>query len=245
MTTDAATGTARDELVLTSIAGTDARLAIAGVGARSYAFLIDWHLRLLAAVIWFGGAGFLLGEYLAPAALSDGAAWLTLGPPAAIYFLYHPVLEAITGTTPGKRLAGVRIVTEAGVRPGLGATLVRNLLRVVDALPAAYALGMLVAIIDGRARRLGDMAAGTLLVRSEERVDRVLETLGRRSGSDLDPQLAEVASDLLARWSTLAPQRRGELARRVLARADAHGLEANAADEALRARLRNLLEAGA
>lgn len=242
---DATTGPARDELVLTSVAGTEARLEIAGVGARSFAFIIDWHIRLLAAVVWFGGAGFLVGRYVSADAIFGGGgswiAWLTFAPPAAIYFLYHPVIEALTGTTPGKRYAGVRIVTEQGLRPSLGAILVRNLLRVVDSLPTFYVLGMIIAIIDGRARRLGDMAAGTLLVRAEDRVDEVFEALDARGASDLDPQLAELIADLLGRWKTLARDRRGELGRRVLARA---GVEAPAGDDdALRARLEALVGA--
>lgn len=240
-------GPAREELVLTSVAGTEARLEIAGVGARSFAFIVDWHIRLLAAVIWFGGAGFLVGEYVDAAALFDGrrswVAWVAFAPPAAIYFLYHPVLEAITGTTPGKRYAGVRIVTDRGLRPSLGAILVRNLLRLIDSLPTFYVIGLLVAIVDGRARRLGDMAAGTLLVRAEERVDAVFDALSARSGSSLDPQLAELVTDLLERWKTLEPARRGELGRRALARA---GAEVPIGDEhALRAELEALLAARA
>lgn len=243
---DATTGPGHDELVLTSVTGTEARLEIAGVGARSYAFVIDWHIRLLAAVIWFGGAGFLVGRYVGPGAIFEGMGswipWVAIAPPAAIYFLYHPVLEAITGTTPGKRYAGVRIVTEQGLRPSLGAILVRNLLRIVDALPSFYVIGLIVALVDGRARRLGDMAAGTLLVRAEDRVDEVFAALDARSGSSLDPQLAEVITDLLARWKSLAQDRRGELGRRVLARAGVQ--EAPDDDAALRARLESLVEAG-
>ncbi|MEE4301534.1 MAG: RDD family protein [Pseudomonadales bacterium] len=242
---DATPGPAREELVLTSVAGTEARLEIAGVGARSFAFIIDWHIRLLAAVVWFGGAGFLVGRYVGPGAIFEGSiswiAWLTFAPPAAIYFLYHPVIEALTGTTPGKRYAGVRIVTDQGLRPSLGAVLVRNLLRVVDSLPTLYVIGLSVAIVDGRARRLGDMAAGTLLVRVEERVDEVLDALGARGPNDLDPQLAELITDLLGRWKTLARDRRAELGRRVLARA---GVESPPGDdEALRARLAALVGA--
>lgn len=240
---DAMSSPAREELVLTSVAGTEARLEIAGVGARSFAFIIDWHVRLLAAVIWFGGAGFLVGEYVSAGAIFEFGAgwipWVTLAPPMAIYFLYHPVIEALTGTTPGKRYAGVRIVTERGHRPSVGAILVRNLLRMIDSLPTFYVIGMIVAIIDGHARRLGDMAAGTLLVRAEERMDDVFEALDARSGSSLDPQLAELVTDLLERWKTLAPERRRELGRRMLERA---GAETPDGDAALREALATLVE---
>jgi len=244
---DAMTGPARDELVLTSVAGAEARLEIAGIGARSFAFIVDWHIRLLAALIWFGGAGFLIGRYVGPDALInvEWAGWLTFAPAAAIYFLYHPLLEMITGTTPGKRYAKVRIATTEGLRPSAGAMLSRNLLRIVDSMPSMYVVGILIGLVDERARRLGDMAAGTILVRAEDDSEAVFDALSARSGSSLDPKLAELVSELLDRWKELTPDRRGALARTMLERAgDTAGIE-DARDASLRARLQKLLEASA
>lgn len=241
---DAMTGPARDELILTSVAGGEARLEIAGIGARSFAFIVDWHIRLLAALIWFGGAGFLVGRYVGPDALLsvEWAGWLTFLPAAIIYFLYHPLLETATGTTPGKRYAKVRIATTEGLRPSASAMLSRNLLRLVDSMPSMYAVGILIGLVDNRARRLGDMAAGTILIRAGDSSEAVFDALSTRSGSSLDPKLAELVSELLDRWKELTPDRRGALARTMLERAGDIEVFADAGDALLRARLQKLLE---
>ena len=64
-------------------------------------------------------------------------------PALAIYFLYHPVLElAMRGRTPGKRSAGIHVVTRDGSAPSAGALLVRNVFRLIDSLPVAYGVGL-------------------------------------------------------------------------------------------------------
>src|SRR5687767_13171754 len=116
------------QLNVDSATGLDINLVIAGPGARSYAFVIDWHIRITVAIAWWVGASFLLTGTLT--AFKDAVGtWLnysliTILPAAIIYFLYHPILEiAMHGRTPGKRIAGVRIVTRAGLTPGTGALL--------------------------------------------------------------------------------------------------------------------------
>ena len=238
---EASANAAPNELVLTSVAGTEARMEIAGLGARSFAFIIDWHIRLLVALVWLAAATFLVTGGSGDPLGSGGAwqVWVAVTPTFAIYFLYHPVLECFGGTTPGKRYAGVRIVTRDGLVPGIGAILLRNLARLVDSMPLFYVIGVIVALVDGRARRLGDMVAGTLLVRAEDRVEQVFGALSERSGSTLDPSLAEVATELLDRWKTLTPARRAELGRRVLERAGAASTSGD--DAAVRADVEALL----
>ena len=60
-----------------------------------------------------------------------------------MYFLYHFALEiAMHGRTPGKRMAGIHIVTREGGSPGAGALLTRNVFRLVDSLPLLYGVGL-------------------------------------------------------------------------------------------------------
>src|SRR5579872_1996802 len=84
----------RSSLVVDSVTGVDVALPIAGPGARSFAFLIDWHIRAILAVAWYVVAALIYhrGWSLTPP-LDPNAAWFiyVLLPPAAIYFLYHPV----------------------------------------------------------------------------------------------------------------------------------------------------------
>lgn len=81
------------------------------------------------------------------------------------------------GQTPGKRLAGTRVVRLDGGGPGFLDVAIRNLVRLVDFLPFAYALGFVVMFFNRNARRLGDFAAGTLVIRQPEVVH--LESIAR------------------------------------------------------------------
>jgi uncharacterized RDD family membrane protein YckC len=71
------------------------------------------------------------------------------------------------GQTPGKRLAGLRVVRLDGAPAGVLEIVVRNLVRLVDLLPFFYALGAVVVLSNRHSRRLGDFAAGTLVIRTE------------------------------------------------------------------------------
>jgi uncharacterized RDD family membrane protein YckC len=229
------------ELTVDSVTGIDVSLALAGPGARSYAFLIDWHIRVVLALAWYVSAALLYnGRWsLAAPGLTQGR-WfgLVLLPSAALYFLYHWVLElTMRGRTPGKRVAGVHIVARDGGAPTAGALLVRNVFRLIDSLPIAYGVGLTVVALNAEHLRVGDMAAGTLLV--YERTGAAPALAGAPPpGSPLDAAGVELVAELLGRWPALEPAARAQLARQLLAR---YGGEAAAAGDAeLRARLGRL-----
>jgi uncharacterized membrane protein SpoIIM required for sporulation len=95
------------------------------------------------------------------------AAWFVfvLTPAAVIFLLYHAVLEVcMRGRTPGKRIAGLRIVARNGGAPGIAALMTRNAFRIVDSFPLVYGVGLLVAMTTRDHVRIGDIAAGTVLV---------------------------------------------------------------------------------
>ena len=210
-----------DSLIVTTPTGVDVELAIAGPGSRAYAFIIDWHIRLLIAVTWLGGAGYFLTRSPDLAKHSPVAAGLLTGlPAAAIYFLYHPVLEMVMrGRTPGKRMAGVRIVNRQGGTPSTLAILIRNAFRLVDCLPALYALGLTTTVFSAQRTRFGDLAAGTLLVRDGDTEAKALTQLGSLAlNPALDAGTAALGNDLLLRWKELQPDARRLLARELLAR---------------------------
>ncbi|HSY07835.1 MAG TPA: stage II sporulation protein M [Steroidobacteraceae bacterium] len=155
-------------LFVDSVTGVDVALRIAGPGARSFAFLLDWCFRAVVAIAWWVVAAPLYNHRLSLARpLEPDALWFALvaGPPLAIFLLYHPVLEVLMGgRTPGKRIAAVRIIAQDGATPSVGALLVRNVFRVIDSLPVVYGVGLLTAMIRDDHVRIGDLAAGTLLV---------------------------------------------------------------------------------
>jgi uncharacterized RDD family membrane protein YckC len=206
------------DLTVDSVTGIDVSLAVAGPGARSYAFLIDWHIRLILAFAWYAfGALLFNGRMSLAVPATPSGRWfvLVLVPAAAIYFLYHYVLElAMRGRTPGKHAAGVHIVTRDGGAPGAGALLTRNVFRLVDCLPICYGVGLVAVAVTREHLRIGDMAAGTLLV-YERTAAAPAEFL---THGKLDATGMEIVQELLARWQALEPEARAGLARRVLAR---------------------------
>jgi uncharacterized membrane protein SpoIIM required for sporulation len=151
-----------------SVTGVDVALAVAGPGARAFAFILDFVFRTLIAIAWYVVAAALYNHHLSIARpLGPDSLWFALvaAPPLAIFLLYHVVLEILTsGRTPGKRMAALRIVTRDGAAPNVGALLVRNIFRVVDGLPMAYGVGLVTSMIRADHVRIGDLAAGTLLV---------------------------------------------------------------------------------
>jgi uncharacterized RDD family membrane protein YckC len=227
-------------LVIDSVTGVEVELPVAGPGARSLAFTIDWHIRAICAIAWFVVGTMLYNgdvrNIMPPLEESETVWFATVAlPTAALYFLYHPVLEiAMRGRTPGKRMTGVRLVTREGGPPSLGAHLVRNVFRLVDQFPLFYGLGLVLTMVTRNHVRLGDLAAGTLLV-----YDRAYVTLLEHIRNDsLDAATAEIVNDLLRRWSALEPSARRRLAAAVLA------VPPSDDDAALRASLEKLATGG-
>jgi uncharacterized RDD family membrane protein YckC len=209
-------------LIVDSVTGIDVSLPIAGPGVRSYAFIIDWHIRTVLALGWYVAAGLLYnGRWSLSAPLANDARWFAtvVLPAMAIYFLYPAVVElAMRGRTPGKRSAGIRVVTRQGGPPGVGPLLVRNVFRLIDSLPAFYGVGLALVVFTRDHVRCGDMAAGTLLVYERSGADVLLpEAVAARVGT-LDATGAEIVADLLQRWPALVPEARVRLARALLQR---------------------------
>jgi uncharacterized RDD family membrane protein YckC len=205
-----------EQLHITGLTGVELNLPIAGPGSRSYAFIIDWHIRVLLSLAWMLGVWLLLRALKAPAIMT-----LIGWPALAIYLLYHPVLEiAMQGRTPGKRTAGVRLVTLRGGQPSVSALLLRNVFRLLDSAPGLYMIGLSCCMFTKDRVRIGDLAAGTVLVLENARAARVLEIMpGLVTHTGLDPRLVELIQDLLDRWQSLSSGRRVTLARALLARA--------------------------
>ncbi len=146
---------------------------LAGVGSRMNAALID--LLVCALVILAVGA---LGAAAIPRSLAERAtADAVVGWLIAIMILaqfvvmwgYYVLCEALAdGRTIGKRVMRLRVVRDGGLSVTFGASAVRNLMRVLDMQPGfTYAVGIVAMILNRQGKRLGDFAAGTLVVREE------------------------------------------------------------------------------
>lgn len=130
----------------------------AGVVPRFQAFLIDFAIRV---------GLFFVAAMIAGLAGGMGMAFLLIA-----YFcldwLYPVVFElARGGATPGKRAIGLQVVMDSGLPVTPAASLVRNLLRTADFMPFLYAFGAFSMLVRQDFKRLGDLAAGTLVVYSK------------------------------------------------------------------------------
>lgn len=185
--------------------GIDLLLYPAGVAPRAMAYGIDLLIRgciLLGAALLLG----LLGQL--------GAGLLTL-----IYFLvdwwYMVLFEVYNqGRSPGKQIIGLRAVHDDGTPIGWGASLTRNLLRFVDMLPFGYLLGLVASLSHPAFKRLGDLAAGTLVVYCDEPLRHAPLPDGEAIRSPIALTLEEQRAVLgfTERQSELSAARRSELA---------------------------------
>ncbi|VTU00958.1 Marine sediment metagenome DNA, contig: S06H3_S11843 (Fragment) OS=marine sediment metagenome GN=S06H3_42614 PE=4 SV=1: RDD [Gemmataceae bacterium] len=148
-------------------------MELAGLGSRFLAQLVDWLWKVLltaglalVAIVILGLLGMeslfknLAGAMLAAVVALVYVVWLTY----AIAFEVRG-----NGQTPGKRAAGIRVVRANGAPVDFQAVSVRNLLAVADFLPVFYLLGAVLILLTEKRQRLGDVAAGTIVVR--ERTD--------------------------------------------------------------------------
>lgn len=177
----------------------------AGLGARFCAFLLDWLIRLMIAYVAAMAAAFMGGFGV--------AFWLLL------YFVlewFYPVVFELSrsGATPGKSVMGLKVVMDDGLPVTPAASFTRNLLRVADFLPFGFAAAIVSMLLRQDCKRLGDLAAATLVVHQPQRppkvrLDDVAPVVPVRALTPSD-QAALVA--LAARAPTLTTERLDELA---------------------------------
>lgn len=136
-------------------------LDTAGIGSRMIALMIDHAIQGALALL------FLLPVNLIG---SGTAAMVTY---VVILFVllwgYFPIFEGVwNGRTPGKAAQRLRVVQIDGQPVTMGAVILRNVLRIIDFLPGFYAAGTIAMLMNPRAQRLGDMAAGTIVIRERK-----------------------------------------------------------------------------
>jgi uncharacterized RDD family membrane protein YckC len=177
----------------------------AGLSARFYAFLLDWLLRLVVAYIAGLAAAFMGG-------FGTGF-WLLL------FFLlewFYPVVFELSrsGATPGKSVVGIKVVMDDGLPITPAASFTRNLLRVADFLPFVFGAAIVSMLLRNDCKRLGDLAAATLVVHQPQRPPKV-----KLDGvAPVAPVVPLAAGDqaaivaLAARAPTLTGERLDELA---------------------------------
>ena len=140
--------------------------SVAGIGSRFYAALID--IALLLPIL-------LVGYYIIIRAVLDLderlGNWLAALAGIATFALqwgYYMIFEIATnGQSPGKRVLGLRVIKAQGYPISFSDSAIRNIVRIVDMLPFAYGVGLLTMLLNKNWQRLGDLAAGTVVVKED------------------------------------------------------------------------------
>lgn len=147
---------------------------VAGIGSRFIAALVDTVIILALQVIVILALLLLARLLLGPNFNFDNPffAWVLglLGLVAFLFFWGYYILFEVAwnGQSVGKRWVGLRVIKTDGTPITLTESIVRNLVRLIDFLPAYYGVGVVTMFINAQARRLGDLAAGTLVVYDRE-----------------------------------------------------------------------------
>lgn len=197
----------------------DVRLELAGVGSRLAAALLDTLL------IWVAVIGLVLVNSTLMSDASEASSWATAAVILLLFLLfwgYFTLFEALNGgRTPGKQALGIRVVMDTG-RPITGsAAVVRNLVRMLDCyfplLPALPALIMM--FLQRSNKRLGDMAAGTIVVRDQPTgwslgvvTEKVVEEPIEAGPPELSEEEFRLLDRFLGRLHELAPGVRDRIA---------------------------------
>ena len=141
---------------------------VAGIGSRFLASLLDTTIVVFLQVVILIVLAVILRSVDGSTFADQISAWVyaIFGLVAAIFYWgYYIFFEMLwNGQSPGKRWVGLRVIRADGTPITLSESLIRNLARLVDFLPAAYGIGIVTMFIDKQSRRLGDLAAGTLVV---------------------------------------------------------------------------------
>lgn len=188
--------------------GIQLELPLAGLEPRFLAWLVDFAIRL--------------GIYLVAAIALGILGLVGVGIVMVIAFLvewFYPVLFEVLwqGQSPGKRALGLRVLSDDGTPVGWGGAMLRSLVMAVDFLPFLYGAGFLCMLVNRDGKRLGDLAAGTVVVYAEVR----LPLRRRASSAQLRPLppplplgLAEqrAIASFAERLDGFTPERAAELA---------------------------------
>jgi uncharacterized RDD family membrane protein YckC len=194
---------------------------VAGLGSR----FLAWHVDVLALVLLFLlGALFATVLEMGRAGLGQAVLYLWQ---FAVLFGYYLIFEWLwDGQTPGKLMVGIRVIRGNGTSLSGTWSALRNLVRFVDLMPGLYAVGFAAAAGNREQRRLGDLAADTLVVHVERRggpVQAILDAesdrgrlaLLRQRLTQLDREQQQTLLDLCLRRDQLRVAERARLFRAV------------------------------
>lgn len=212
-----------DKLIIDTPEQVHLEFVLAGIGSRFMAALFDTLIEGAVGIFLF----LVVIVSLAASPFSGKSPMWVLAIMVFVFFClnwgYYATFEALwKGQTPGKRLAGIRVIKESGRPINAFEAIARNLVRFVDYLPGFYGIGVVTMMLNRKNRRLGDFVAGTLVV--HETSDREAAPFFNTSESSeyaypqaakLTLQEAELIEAFLARRLDIAPAVRQQSAHRI------------------------------
>lgn len=184
--------------------GVSVAIAPAGISIRSAAYLYDFFIR---SVVFLSFA-FILNF------MGDAGSGINL----VVYFFiswgYYIFFESRGGTTPGKKKFNLKIVQDNGLPVTLSNVIIRNLIRPADSFPFAYALGILTMVCNVQFKRIGDWAAGTIVVYEEKTKDINVSTAsqGEAPSFSLTTEEQQIIIAYAEQSKSLSKPRQAELA---------------------------------
>ncbi len=185
--------------------GIEITLRLAGPVPRALAYLLDLLIR----------GAVLVALSLVVSALGQFGTAILLLTMFMLEWLYPVVFEVLaSGATPGKRAMGLMVLNDDGTPVRWPASLTRNLLRALDFLPSFYFIGLLAMVVNRDFKRLGDLAANTLVVYRERKPLTASIPASPPIAPPMALSLAEQRTllDFAERTSRITPERAAELA---------------------------------
>jgi uncharacterized RDD family membrane protein YckC len=148
---------------------------LSGLGGRALAYSYDLTIRaLISAIILFIAFMYVGRDH-------HGLFLLAMSFLGTFNFFYPILFEAVwAGKTPGKHLAGIRVIKRDGTRISLLDALLRNVMRIADMLPMGYLVGLCVIFFDKQNRRVGDLLADTIVVYDRAKFRTIAEYLDKQ-----------------------------------------------------------------
>ena len=199
---------------------------LAGLGSRFLAVSVDVTIQTLVmiGIIWgLIYAGSHVRDVSAPTKIESSLAIAFIATIIFIvYFGYFILFETFwNGQTPGKKMMGLRVVRDGGYPADFGSVAIRNLIRVGEFVVGLYAISAVAALMSPENKRLGDMAAGTIVVRdvrAAKLADLLEEPAETAHPLMLSSQERALIDQFVARRDGMAPHNRAMMASKIAER---------------------------
>jgi uncharacterized RDD family membrane protein YckC len=217
-----------DKLTIETPEQTSLEFPLAGIGSRFLAVALDMLLQFAIYLVLGLIAGLVASFGIAANWGKQSAFAILIFIAFAVQFGYFATFETLwNGQTPGKRWTHLRVIQDSGRPISAYDAILRNLLRIVDSLPSLYAIGIVTMLISKENKRVGDYAAGTVVVHEKplQGVDSIWSVTAAPSqalptipSAQLSPDELQLVETFFERRANLDPDVRRSMARQIAQR---------------------------